>query len=178
VTVDEAARMRENHFFLWAPMLFEDRALTVVIEERNGRRTLEDAAWAPAGAEHWTKLGIPEHEIEFVPGTRLIKQVRLTIGQPGGEPLVVTGEPLQFIWTMMGTGYGFSDHFRHGKHMGELFVDSVRYDLSDPVVLASMKGVLDGSARFTLGDKVGFGELNYGIFGAYSRVLNRRTWRH
>jgi hypothetical protein len=159
------SRMAESHFFIWAPMLFEDQAISCIMEERNGVRTLQDAARIRKGETTWEDLGRPDHDIEFVPGTRLFKRVRFTFNQADGETLVVYGEPMKTVWTMMGTGYGQSDHFRHGKPMGKLFADSVRYDLDDPVVMASMRGVLDGSARFQLGDKVGYGEINYVVAG-------------
>jgi hypothetical protein len=164
-----AAKQAENHFWLWAPMLFEDRAFTLIYEERGGRRTMLDAGYAPRGGGEWTPLGPPQHDIEWIPGTRMLRRARFTIPDVDGTDIVIDAEPLQHFWTLLGSGYGQSDVFRHGKHMGPLYVDSVRYDHDDPATTAGVGPLFDASARFTWGDKVGYGELSYGVFGAYPR---------
>ena len=68
-----------------------------------------------------------------------------------------------------GTGYGGPDPWRHGKYMGEMWGDSISYDITDPELAAQL-----GPAHVLCRMDASTGEVGYGLFetqvyGAYPR---------
>ena len=77
-------------------------------------------------------LGRPEHDLEFVPGTRTVKRATLRFTEPDGSPLRCRVEPLLPLHVGIGTGYGHDADWRHGMYQGPLKVEGLMLDLDDP----------------------------------------------
>lgn len=155
--------------YMWnaGQMIFDDHSILYVLQENgNGERNMQDAVLLPHDGSPVVHLGRPEHELEFISGTREIKRATIRMQNVDGSPLVAEVEPLVPSWVLIGTGYGQDGNFRHGKPMGGLYTDSIRYNLSDPADKAKMQGIIDSSARFRVGDHVGYGMFEYGVLGA------------
>ena len=71
------------------------------------------------------------------------------------------------MWLGKGTGYGFDDDWRHGMWQGDLVVQGVSYDLTDPAVVQSMFGIQESVSRFSYGDHVGHGMLEWLFLGRH-----------
>jgi hypothetical protein len=75
--------------------------------------------------------------------------------------------PLRRAYLRAGTGYGGPDDWRHGKYMGESWVDSVTFDLTDPLVTAKI-GPTHVLCRMEMDDgRIGYGTFETQIYGAY-----------
>lgn len=82
-------------------------------------------------AEH---LGRPEVDIEYHPGTREIRTATVRVALPDGTPLTVTNTPLRTLYLAAGSGYIPDAEWGHGYYQGELTVQGLVHDLSDPEV--------------------------------------------
>jgi hypothetical protein len=152
----------------YAPVQFDDFSLLYMCHERSsGERPLEEAVriWNdPERAPEW--LGRPEHRHEFKVGTREIERSTLLFPEApgGGWEMAVT--PLLPLWVAVGTGYGMEAEWRHGMYQGELAVEGEKLDLEND--RERFWGLVDSVARFELGNHVGYGLFEYGIFGPYA----------
>ena len=140
-------------------------------EEPDGHRTIEEAVriWAdPDRDPEW--LGRPEFDHRIEPGTRLIatpSTLRFPDAPGGGFEVRVV--PLMHSYIAVGTGYGVGDEFRHGMYRGtDLVVESKTWPMVELETWA-WYGIVDHVARFEIGDVVGYGLHEHGIFGAYPR---------
>jgi hypothetical protein len=159
---------------LWnyAPMQFDDFSILYIVqEEPDGHRTIEEAVriWAdPDRDPEW--LGRPEFEHRVEPGTRLISTpstLRFPDAPGGGFEVRVV--PLMHSYIAVGTGYGVGDEFRHGMYRGrDLVVESKTWPM-DELETWAWYGIVDHVARFEIGDVVGYGLHEHGIFGPYPR---------
>jgi hypothetical protein len=163
-------------FWVYAPMQFDDHSMLVIAQERaDGTRIIEEAVrvWADPSREP-ELLGRPEHEIEYVSGTRLARHARLTMTDADGSPLVVEVEPLLPAFIGIGTGYGLEPDWRHGMHQGELVVQGVHHDLTTEAGRAALWGIVDAVSRFEITSGTTAGAVGHGMFehaniGPYSR---------
>lgn len=75
-----------------------------------------------------------EHEIEFFPGTRRIRNGRVVFKGANGESWDIHARRLCPPWVMEGLGYfaGYNDGLGLGVYRGELLVEGNVYDVSDP----------------------------------------------
>ena len=97
-------------FWIYAPMQFEDHSILFITqEETDGTRILDEAVRVfPEAAQRKPEfLGRPDHDLEFVPGTRTVKRATLHLSEPGGQPIQIEVTPLLGLHVGMGTGYGF-----------------------------------------------------------------------
>jgi hypothetical protein len=157
-------------FWLYAPMQFPDWAGYFVTQERpDGRRILEEAARMPSfaagGDGEPEPLGIPEHDLTFVEGTREIERATLRLGE-----VKVEVTPLRRLHVGIGTGYGFDADWRHGMYQGPLVVQGKEFDLANGTARANLWGLVDSVARFELEDgTVGHGLFEYLVMGPHER---------
>lgn len=165
-----AASPMEGFYWVYAPMQFDDCAvLCIVQEEPDGTRVLEQAVrvW-PDAARPVERLGRPEVDLRFRPGTTDVESATWHLHEPDGAPLTIDVEPLLPMFLGKGTGYGFDDDWRHGMWQGPLVVQGVRYDLADPTVAASLFGIVDAVSRFTASDgRVGHGLFEWLVLGRH-----------
>jgi hypothetical protein len=171
----EPAGIRAGHpaggfYWNYAPMQFDDFSILYIAEEQpDGTRTLEEAVRIPADGSPAVSLGRPEHELEFISGTREVKRARIHMTEPDGTPVVIDVEPLLPVFLAVGTGYGTENDWRHGMYQGPLKVESLTWDFNNPADKAKMVGFVDAVARFRVGDHVGYGLWEYVIAGAHEK---------
>lgn len=159
-------------FWLYAPVQFEEFSiLTIMQEDRAGRRILEEAVrlWPAETGREPEFLGRPDHEIEFVPGTRTPARAQLSFTGAKGGVLRMSAEPLLPVYVALGCGYGNDDEWRHGMYQGKEVVQSRSYDLTDPSVQRRTRGVTDYAARFEIENgPVGTGLFEFTVLGPYA----------
>jgi len=156
------------------PMLFDDFALLYIVNENNdGSRTTEEAVriWKdPAREVEW--LGRPEHDHTFGHAAPFMARIRHAIVRfpdaPGG-PLEVHGTPLLQTYVTAGTGYGLEPDWRHGMYQGELVVQGL--DWSATRDADKMLGLIETPARFQLGDKIGYGMIEFGFWSQFDKYM-------
>ena len=145
--------------FFWNYVVarFPDSTLVCMVQEdEHGRRSLEEAVrLRPDGSvEH---LGRPEHQLRFVPGTRLLAGATVKLG--GG--MSFEAEVLKPLHIARGTGYGFDADWRHGMYHGpETVVQRHVFDTAAAAIVPIPGAIVDNVARFTTSE----GETGYGLF--------------
>lgn len=102
-------------------------------EDENGRRLYLDGSIGSAdGAVH--EIVEVEHEISFIPGTRLFDRMRLQLTASDARQWHIEVESIGRAWVFKGLGYdsGFNDEKGMGVWRGDaLTVESDVYDVSD-----------------------------------------------
>ncbi len=163
-------------FWNYAPMQFEDFSILYIAqEEPDGTRLLEEAVRVypiDSGLEP-ERLGRPEHELEFIPGSRDIDRATLHFTERDGSDLAVRVTTLLPMYLGMGTGYGMESDWRHGMYQGPLKVEGRTYDTKKD----KMWGIVDAVARFETGGHVGYGLWEYAVFGPHHRY-GFEGWEH
>jgi len=160
-------------FWNYAPMQFDNYSILYILqEERDGTRLIEEAVrvYPIESGLSPDSLGVPQHELEFAPGTRDVVRAKLHFTEPDGSPLTVSIDRLLPCHLGVGTGYGFDADWRHGMWQGPLKVEGVHFDLTNPDDAAKMMGIVDSVARFetSTGD-VGYGLWEYFVLGPHDR---------
>ncbi|HSS09217.1 MAG TPA: hypothetical protein VLL25_05000, partial [Acidimicrobiales bacterium] len=143
----KAGRPPGTFFWLYAPLQFADHSYLIMVQEdRDGSRLLEHAVrlWNDGRVDD---LGRPEHEVEFVAGTRAPKRATLRMTEPDGTPLEVYVEPVLPCYLMKGTGYGVDTDWRHGMWQGAEKAEGLTWDLNDPEVQRGLFGLAEHSSR-------------------------------
>jgi hypothetical protein len=156
-------------FWLYAPLQFADHSILVITQEdRDGTRILETAlrVWADGRVD---QLGRPEHDVEFVPGTRAPKRAVLHVTEPDGSPLEIRIEPVLPCYLLKGTGYGMEEDWRHGMWQGPLKAEGLTWDLTDPTVQKGLYGLAEYLARADAGGQQGWGMLEFACVGPHLR---------
>ena len=162
-----AARPLEGFYWVYAPMQFEDFSILCIRQdEPDGTPVLRQAVrvWPDGRVDD---LGRPELDLQLRDGTREVTGATWHLTETDGSPLEVEVEVLLPVWLGKGTGYGFDDDWRHGMWQGELVVQGVRFDLTDPKVKASMFGIQESVSRFTCGPHVGRGLFEWLFLGRH-----------
>jgi hypothetical protein len=157
-------------FWIYCTIQFPQYAVVVMMQEdRHRNRFIEEAirVWPAETGRPPEKLGIPDHEVEFVEGTRTPTRARITCWRPRQAETVIEAEPLHPNYLAIGTGYGMEADWRHGMYQGELVVQNHVYDLTDAGMEKRKRGLVDNLARFTLDGDVGYGLFEFAILGPY-----------
>lgn len=148
-----------GHFHNWIPMQFPDFMIKVYFDEdKDGNRHMEEAVRVPRLGidEPVIHLGSPKHEITFESGTREIARTVLTFAN---TDLRVVGTPLRTNYLLGGSGYRRDDHWGLGCYQGELAVEGLSWDLTDPKQFAEIQGLNEMLCRWELST----GEVGYGM---------------
>jgi hypothetical protein len=139
-------------------------------ENRDGSRVLQESVrvWNDESkpVEH---LGTPQHQLEFVPGTRSVKRATLDLGKADGQPVIVDVQPGLPVYLGIGSGYGQDLDWRHGMYQGPLEVQGMTIDLEDPANADKLVGLVDSVGRFEYDGNVGFGLWEYAIGGPHDQ---------
>lgn len=173
----KGAGKARTSLWIWSPMQFADQTIHFSIAEyANGKREIETvrrmaafpADGSSAGEEEY--LDGAEHDLRFDPATReLLEDSSISFLEPDGTRRHVRLTPLRRAYLRAGTGYGGPDTWRHGKYMGENWVDSVSYDLTDEQLTAQI-GPTHVLCRMDMDDgRVGYGTFETQVYGAYPR---------
>ncbi len=164
----QAARPLEGFYWIYAPMQFDDFSILCIYQDQpDGTPVMRQAvrAWPDGRIDD---LGIPTIDVRLTPGTREAVGATWHLTETDGSPLDVEVEVLLPVWLGKGTGYGFDEDWRHGMWQGDLVVQGVRYDLTDPDVMATMFGIQESVSRFTCGDHVGHGLFEWLFLGRHA----------
>lgn len=163
--------------WIWSPMQFAEQTIHFSLSEfpdcRREIDTVRQMAAFPADGSAPAPeivLGGAEHDLRFDAQTReLLDGSSVSfLGDDGGRRHVKL-TPLRRAYLRAGTGYGGPDDWRHGKYMGEQWVDSVSYDLTDTAVTAKI-GPTHVLCRMEMDNgQVGYGTFETQIYGAYPR---------
>ncbi len=173
----KGANKDRTTLWIWSPMQFTDETIHYSLSEYpDGRREVDTvrqmAAFPPDGSAPAAEvtLGGAEHDLRFDPGTReMLEGSSISFLDNVGNRRQVRLTPLRRAYLRAGTGYGGPDEWRHGKYMGESWVDSVTFDLGDPTVTALI-GPTHVLCRMERDDgKIGYGTFETQIYGAYPR---------
>lgn len=131
----------------WIPMQFDDHMVKVQVDQdTHGHRHVEESmrVWNSDLGRDLEHLGRPEIAITYRSGTREMAQAVVTVAQPDGTDLVVTNTPLRTLYLAAGSGYVPDADWGHGVYQGELVVQGLVHDLTDPEVRRRY-AILDGS---------------------------------
>ena len=164
-----ASRPPGTFFWLYAPLQFADHSILVIAQEdQRGTRILETAlrVWADGRVDD---LGRPEHDVEFVPGTRAPKHATLHLRELDGSPLDIDIQPLLPCYLMKGTGYGLEQDWRHGMWQGAGKAEGLAWDLTQPDVRNGLFGLAEYLARAESGGRQGWGMLEFACVGPHDR---------
>jgi len=144
------ARNPAQFYWMYAPMQFDDFSiLTIIQEDREGNRLLQEAVRVWSDGRPPEQLGYPIYAPQYVPGTREVQVATVTFNPLRSDPIVVTVTPVHPVSLMVGTGYGLEPEWRHGMYQGsDLVVQGACYDLSKPEDRARMWGMVDAVAVF------------------------------
>ena len=163
----------QNFFWIYSVMQFDGFSVfTFVQEDERGRRLVEEAVLLrPDGEPEW--LGRPEHELEFVSGTRDVDSARLRFARPGGVSATLSVEFRLANYIGIGTGYGLEQDWRHGMWQGESVVQDLRRKASEIDPALRMFCPVDHRARFELEldgtTYIGTGLFEVGAIGPHAQ---------
>lgn len=120
-------------FWLWAPIHFDERCTHAAFNEgADGRRWHASGSIAPAGRLDESApeaMARVDHRVRWQPGTRRAAGAAITLVPHGGQPVVVTLEPI-LTFQMRGLGY-LDPEWGHGMWKGPEAVDGVTWTLAD-----------------------------------------------
>lgn len=154
---------RVGGMWTYFPMRFKDHCIFYICSEgADGSRSLEQSerVWLDGRVE---QLGRTEHQHEFFPGTRLLKQSTISFPDAGFD---LHCESLLTNFLSIGTGYGLDPDWRHGMYQGsDLVVQGIVYETPKIAALAS-RGVVDHAGRFEYEGNVGYGLYEHAFSGA------------
>ena len=163
--------------WIWSPMQFSDQTIHFSLSEfPDGKREIETvrrmAAFPGDGSPPAGEITLSgaEHDLLLEPETReMLAGSSISFVDEAGTRRHVKLTPLCRAYLRAGTGYGGPDDWRHGKYMGENWVDSVTFDLTDPQVTAKI-GPTHVLCRMETDDgRIGYGTFETQIYGAYPR---------
>ena len=167
-----ASEAPAGFFWIYCTMQFPDYSILVMIQEdRTGQRFMEEAVrvFPESSGRAPEPLGIPDHEVEFVEGSREVAKATLSFFRPRTEVRTLEIEPLKANYLALGTGYGVEPDWRHGMYQGELVVQSFTYDLKDPEIARRTRGLVDNCARFSFEGDTGYGLFEFASLGPHDR---------
>lgn len=173
----KGANKSRTSLWIWSPMQFADHTIHFSIAEyADGKREIETVR----RMGNWPSDGSPppieemlegaEHDLRFDPISReMLDGSSISFLEPDGTRRHVRLTPLRRAYLRAGTGYGGPDPWRHGKYMGENWVDSVHYDLADEALTAKI-GPTHVLCRMEMDDgRIGYGTFETQVYGAYPR---------
>ncbi len=155
----------------WIPMQFDDHMIKVQIDQDgDGHRHLEEAArvWNLGSNRAPEHLGRPEVDVEYLSGTREMRNATVRTSAPDGTPIVVKNTPLRTLYLAAGSGYVNDGTWGHGVYQGALKVEGLTHDLSDPEVRRSYAILNETLCRFEMATgEVGYGMHENMLMGVY-----------
>jgi hypothetical protein len=168
-----ARQSRDGYGFRhdWVPMQFDDHMIKVQIDQdADGHRHVEESmrVWNSDLARDVDHLGRPDIDIDYRSGTREMREARVRVADPDGVPIVVTNTPLRTLYLAAGSGYVPDAEWGHGMYQGELAVQGIVHDLSDPEVRRKYAILNETLCRFeTDTGLVGYGMHENMLAGIY-----------
>jgi hypothetical protein len=157
-------KVQRSHGFFhnWIPMQFDDFMLKVFFEEdADGKRFIEESKkiYNLEIDKEDELMGTPRHEFTYRSGTRELEKAVIRFAHPSGREISVTHTPLRTVYLAAGSGYLPSGDWGHGMYQGELKVEGLTWDVSDPAVRKQISLLNETLCRFDLST----GEVGYGM---------------
>ena len=162
-------------FFIWTPLHFAQECFFLALFERpDGHRWYQNGGHAPLlGADDvvystdgFKHVQTVEYELDYRPGTRRSRAVRVTYHFDDGVDETVAFEPL-IDFPMKGIGYSHPK-WKHGlSHGPDLAVGSDEWVIADENPLAPENVHCEQMCRVRRGDEVGAGVFEQAIFGPH-----------
>jgi hypothetical protein len=171
------ASKERTTLWVWSPMQFAGETIHFSLSEfPDGKREIETvrrmAAFPADGGAPAEEVVLDgaEHDLRFDPETReMLEGSSVSFLDTDGRRRLVKLTPLCRAYLRAGTGYGGPDDWRHGKYMGEHWVNSVSYDLTDTEITSKI-GPTHVLCRMEMdGGQVGYGTFETQVYGAYPR---------
>lgn len=158
--------------WIWSPMQFPSRTVHFSLSEfPDGKReinTVRESLAFDRGGE-LRLLADPEHDLVLDPDTREMHKGQVSWTEADGSRRTVSLTPISRVYLRAGTGYGGPDLWRHGTYMGNDWVNSVQFDLTDEAVVAK-NGPAHVMCRMEADDgEIGYGTFETQVFGAHAR---------
>ncbi|HJP41566.1 MAG TPA: hypothetical protein QGF35_07660 [Dehalococcoidia bacterium] len=180
VTTSAEAQGRPPGLFNWLCYhIGEESSYFAIWEEGDGSRVrLDSSIRLPEASEDETHLRDVEHELEFYPGTRRVREARYRLTHHDGRvsEIRVTRVVDPFTWVLKGYGYGgYKDGKGLGVYRGRLLVEGDTWDVSDPEVIRDEDGeewtmpFREGPVRVEQDGQVGFGHYAEHLVGPFPR---------
>jgi hypothetical protein len=163
-------------FFLWAPIHWDDHCThLLVFEEPDGRPTHVDAMVVPVHDDEPPPVVDPgvrtlpavEHELVYEPGTRRMREGRISLIEADGARLEIDLEPL-ICFRMKGIGYTHPV-WGHGMWKGELAMAGESWRTDELDEMAPDNQHIQQVVRARAGDEEGVGVLEQLAFGPHHR---------
>jgi hypothetical protein len=151
-------------------MRFDDYSIVYLCSEKpDGSRDVENATrvWSDPSRPN-EDLGRPEHEHEFISGTRQVRRSKLSFPKAPGGAIEIEVTPLIDSHIGVGTGYSPEPDWKHGMYQGDLAVQGVALDTERDA--DRFWGIIDAAARFdtNTGD-IGYGLHEYMFLGPFPK---------
>jgi hypothetical protein len=162
----QGARPMEGFYWIYCPMQFDDFSILCIYQDHpDGSPVMRQAVrvWPDGRTDD---LGPPTIDLRFEEGTRMATGATWHLTDDG-KPLDIDVEVLLPVHLSKATGYGSEPDWRHGMWQGDLVVQGLRFDLTDPEVLASIWGIKESVSRFTCGEHVGHGLFEWLLIGRH-----------
>lgn len=165
----------KQHFWLWAPLHFDDICTHLaLLETADGVATVQAASLVPLldgpvapthGLDPCERLDAFEREVEWEPGTRQMRRATLTLNHSDGTSERIEFESC-FHFRMRGLGYGHPD-WAHGSALGELKVGGESIPLGDFDPLRWENIHVQTVCKVRRGNKTGIGVLEQFVVGPH-----------
>lgn len=114
---------------LWSPLDFGEFKVWLEHNEyADGAVEVHDAEVIYGDGTQRVKAPVLNHDLEFVPGTRLLKGGRVRLGLADGQSLEVILPQPSGVLSLMGAGFTANERYRQGVYRGEEFLDFETWD--------------------------------------------------
>jgi len=160
-----APHSKRSAFWIWSPMQFEDSAIHMNVREQSGgERSMSSVRKMPANGGTVQHLSDPQHDLVIDKTSKELISGSVNFIDIDGQRRRVELEPLRVVHLFAGTGYGGPDPWRHGKYMGTSWSDTVRFDLTDPTVVSSIRYLTHTLCRMKLDTgQTGYADFEFAV---------------
>ena len=102
---------------------------------------------------------MPQIEIDYISGTREMKEARTVLPNPDGDDIRIRSVPQRTVYLAAGTGYMPRDGWGHGFYQGQNVVQGMSFDFSTQEKRTEYAGLNETLCRLELDS----GEVSYGM---------------
>jgi len=162
IRIEDAIAGQAGFWHNWIPLQLDRGMIKVMLDQDYaGHTTVEEAAFVPAFGESGEieKYGSPEIEIDYLSGTREIKEARTVVPREGAKPLHIKSIPQRTVYLAAGSGYMPSQDWGHGFYKGKSVVEGLVFDMSSQEQRSKYAVLNETLCRFELST----GEMSYGM---------------
>jgi hypothetical protein len=162
IRVEDVVAAKVGFYHNWIP-LHLDRGMYKVMYDADyaGATTVQEAAFVPAYGQpgEIQHFGEPKIEIDYISGTREMKEARTILPNPNGDDIHIRSIPQRTVYLAAGTGYMPRDGWGHGFYQGKNVVQGMTFDMSTQAKRTEYAVLNETLCRLELGT----GEVSYGM---------------